>query len=279
MMAKSVVEQRFPLLATAYRHVRDERRLLRSPKRTPWGFSLAGNRAMEDGTFESAEVEIFRKLIEHADVFIDVGANIGYYCLHALSKGRHTVAFEPIDANLRQLYRNISANGWEDDIEIFPIALGDRVGVTDIYGEGTGASLVQGWTGIPVNHRRSVPVSTADVILGHRFQRRQLLILVDIEGAELHMLHGAMSLVRREPKPMWMVEVSVTEHQPEGVRVNPQLGATFSLFWDNGYGAWTAEREPRRITVSEVKAVAEGAEHTLRTHNFLFLEEGSSQVL
>lgn len=271
--------KRFPKMAMAYRFKRDSRHILEEANETPMGFKLIGNRSMEQGTFEPEEVEIVKKLLRKVDVFINIGANIGYYCCLALSYRKYTVAFEPIELSLRYLYKNIKANHWENDIEIFPLALSNKVGIIDIYGDGTGASLIKGWAGIPEQYVRSVPTSTADNVLGFRFEGKKCLVLVDIEGAEKYMLEGAGNFLDREQKPIWMVEISITEHQPKGVTVNPNLFSTFEIFWDKGYDAWTADQQVRLVSPDEVKAICRNGKDTLLIHNFLFIEKGKKEEM
>jgi len=97
---------------------------------------------------------------------------------------------------------------------------------------------------------------------------------VDVEGAEQMMLEGAASFLDREPKPIWMIEITVSENQPEGVHLNPHLRNTFQFFWDRGYEAWTADRQCRLVCPDEVERVAIGGLDTFSTHNFLFIEKG-----
>ena len=275
--AKAMIGERLPVFVETYRFVRNRRRLSFPARDTPMGFKLSGNPNMQDGSFEPEEVRIFGSLIDQADIFVNVGANIGYYCCHALSRGKHTVAFEPIDENLGFLYKNVKANGWENDIEVFPIALGHAAGLVDIYGGGTGASLIEGWAGTPPGRRRTVPVSTIDFVLGDRFVGKQLLVLVDIEGAEWQMLTGAGRVLDREPGPIWMIEIAADIHQPKGTLVNPHLYSTFQVFWDHGYSAWSADRSLGLVTPSDVQAASCGNTSALPTHNFLFLKRGTEQ--
>ena len=115
--------------------------------------------------------------------------------------------------------------------EIFPpMALSNQVGIIEIYGGGTGASLLKGWAGTPESYVTLVPCSTMDRVLGNRFQGSKTLMIVDIEGAEKLMLEGAAAFVAMEPKPVWLVEISVGEHQPKGIKINPNLLSTFQLF-------------------------------------------------
>jgi hypothetical protein len=117
-LVKPLVE-RSPRIATMYRSVRDQLYFMKEPIATPWGFTLAGNTDMAQGTFEPAETELVRNILKDVDVLINVGANVGYYCCHALSMGKTVIAFEPIQRNLRYLCQNIKANGWSG-AEIYP---------------------------------------------------------------------------------------------------------------------------------------------------------------
>ena len=144
----------FPRMAMAYRHMREGWQLYQEPKQTPLGFKLAGNPIMLDGHFEPEETQLVKTLLPHVDVVINVGANIGYYCSVALNQNKPVVAFEPMPQNLHYLYRNMQANHWESKIEIYPMALSNQVGIANIYGGGTGASLVQGWAGASTQSRQ-----------------------------------------------------------------------------------------------------------------------------
>lgn len=263
-------------VATIYRHVRQMRALRREPQLTPFGFRFGGSEAMESGTFEPEETELVRRLLTQCDAVVNVGANIGYYCCLAASAGKHVVAFEPVELNVRQLLKNLRANNWDGSVEVFPIALSSGVGIVELYGSGTAASLVKGWAGIPASDVRLVPALTLDLVLGRRLDGRQCLMIIDVEGAEHGVLEGARALLASTPKPVWMVEIAVTEHQPAGRRINPSLRKTFQLFWDAGYAAFTADRESRRVLPDEVDRVVATGVSSFGTHNFLFVDSAST---
>jgi FkbM family methyltransferase len=275
---KPIVE-RFPKLAMAYRYIRDSWPIYEEPQETKMGFKFAGNQSMQNGLFEPEETRIVKKILSSVNVVINIGANIGYYCCIALSQKKYVIAFEPINLNLQYLLRNIKANSWESRIEIYPIALSNKVGVIEIYGGGTGASLIKGWAGTNEHHVTLVPSSTLDNILGSRFQDKRCFFIVDIEGAEQLMLEGASSIIDMEPKPIWMVEISSSEHQPKGVSINPNLLSTFHIFWDRGYEAWTADKQCRAIHPDEIEAIVRSGMDTLHTHNFLFIEAGKCRSM
>ncbi len=74
-----------------------------------------------------------------------------------------------------------------------------------------------------------------------------------------------------EPKPIWMIEITITEHWPDGVEINPHLLSIFQLFWDHGYIAKTANRESRLVEKTEIENIIRTGVDTLNVHNFLFL--------
>ena len=259
---------RFPRLAILYRSVRDQLKSMDEPKLTPWGFKLAGNAVMEQGVFEPAETEIVRTLLKEVDVLVNVGANVGYYCCHALSMGIPVIAFEPMARNFRYMYKNIKANEW-DGVEIFPIALSNKVGLLEIYGDDTGASLIKGWAGIPEDFKSIVPCSTMDAVLSTRLRGNKALILVDIEGAEKWMLEGSTIMLNNNPKPIWLIEIMTKDHQPNNLKINPNLKSTFQILFQNGYKAFSADKEMRPITMEEVENVSTGKTE-FSVYNFLF---------
>ena len=275
---KSII-LKFPYAVNLYWYLRDNPFNLPKPENTSLGFKFSGNSAMVKGQFEPEETEIAKKIIDYSDVFINIGANIGYYCCIALRSGKYTIAFEPIPGNLRYLYNNIKANQYEKSIEVFPVALSDKVGILEMYGSGTGASLLRGWAGISDHHVSLVPALIMDDVMGLRFQNKKCFILADIEGAEMYMLQGALGMLRREIMPVWMVEISISEHQPAGVIINPNLFSTFALFWENGYEAWTADKLLRPIYSAEVESIVKSGKDTLLTHNFLFIESGKKNEI
>jgi FkbM family methyltransferase len=261
--------ERLPVLALTYRTLRDCQYFLREPRATPMGFKFAGHPEMEKGLFEAEELELVREHLKDRECFINIGANVGYYCCVALHLGKRVIAFEPIELNVKRLYKNILANGWTD-IEVFPVGLSNKVGLSEMYGGGVTASLIRGWGGSANSSYRIIPLSTLDTVLSGRLKGKKCFFLIDVEGAEKLVLEGSCLQLKLSPKPIWMVEISVSEHQPRNLKINPHLLSTFQMFWDNGYEARTANREGRLITRQEIEKIAKSETNTLDTHNFIF---------
>jgi FkbM family methyltransferase len=241
---RPLVDRFLPAWATVYRDVRDRRAFARqAPAPTAYGVKLMGHAGMEAGMFEREETELARRLLEDADVFVDVGANIGLYTCLARAARRTVIAVEPLQRNLDYLYANLRANGF-DDVEVFPVGLAQAPGLATLFGGSTGASLIRGWADAPAPLARTIPLSTLDTLLGDRFSGRRLLIKIDVEGAELGVLRGAARTLARVPAPVWLVEISRGELHPD--RVNADRRAAFQVFDDAGYAA-SAIEDPERI--------------------------------
>ncbi len=270
---KPVVERQ-PHVARLYRELRERRRWRADPQATPFGFRFCGYPSMIEGTFEPEETALFRRLVSHADLFVNVGANIGYYTCLALAAGVQTIAIEPLPGNLRYLFRNLRANGWDDRIEVYPVAVSGRPGLVELFGEGTGASLVRGWAGASDASATIVPATTLDLLLGNRLHGRQSLLVVDVEGAEHQVLSGASAVLRAVPRPAWLIEITFEHHQPAGVRINPHLQSTFETFWNAGYDAFSVGDALRCVSRDEVAEAIRTGRNRLAAHNFLFIESG-----
>jgi FkbM family methyltransferase len=259
-----------PGLSRLYRVVRDELQSRRAPVATPLGFKFVGPKQMAAGAFEPVETHPVASLAPCFTTLINVGANNGYYCCLALQAGKRVVAFEPMALNQRALYRNVRVNGWADRFECHPIALSDRTGLMDIYGGGTGASLIAGWSG--QTYATTVPVSTLDTVLGARFDAEPRLIIIDVEGAELDVLKGAQGSLGAATRPIWLVEIEMMNHQPTGARHNPDFIAVFRLFHDFGYAALSATSPPRPVTITALEESVRSGVRMFDTCNFLFVE-------
>lgn len=269
---KLFLRTRFPHLLMMFRYLRAWLKGAAPSGTHPLGFKFSGDSNMLDGSFEPGETRIFLEAIQKADVVINVGANTGYYTCIALSNGKRTVAIEPVPSNVNTLLKNLKINHWDDRAEVFPMAVGNSVGVVEIYGGGTSASVIKGWAGETDKERSLVPCTTLDMLFGKRFDSEKCLMMVDIEGAEKMMLDGADIFLNMTPKPIWFIEISIRAHQPDGVEINPHLLETFSALWDRGYVAWTTHNQCRTVDIDEVQKILHGGDDTLFGDTFIFVD-------
>jgi FkbM family methyltransferase len=238
------------------------------PLPTPWGFRLAGNPIMGCGRFEPAETAVVCHLLNKVDQLINVGANIGYYCCHALSLGKPMMAIEPIARNNYYLLRNLQVNAWQEQAEVFPVALGAKSSALPIWGGNTGASLMPSCASLPANYVTQVPVLPLDRVVGDALHDRRPMVLIDIEGAEDAVLAGAQHLLQQPPRPLWLVEITTRENQPADCPFNPHFVSTFQGFFNLGYRANKIVQdsgERVEITADDVQTFASGANFRLAT--------------
>lgn len=248
--------------------VRRKRRAL-----TPRGFVLVGGNsqhhvAMQRGSFEPEETTLLIDSLSRTDVFVDVGANIGYYAAIARQAGKHVVCVEPLESNLDSMYATFAENNWSD-IEIFPMGAGESPSIAFLYGaSSTGASLLQHWAGASRIFRRTIPITTLDILLAERFDGRRLFIKIDVEGLEYRVLLGAKKVFDMEPKPRWLVEISLCEYHPEGM--NPNYLQIFEMFWQHGYVAKTADARQKVICHADVEKWVKTGQSDSGVINYLF---------
>lgn len=127
---------------------------------------------------------------------MDVGATYGdtaIYFSEAMHNEGTVLAVEPMRENIAYLRRNLELHGCTN-VEIVPLALSSR--------EGTQAANIDG-TPTTVFHfcdkdetgAELIRLTTLDKLAG---PRKIDFVKVDIEGAELELIHGAANVIRRD---------------------------------------------------------------------------------
>lgn len=136
-----------------------------------------------------------------AGVFVDVGANLGWFTLQAarLDKVQRVVAVEPDVGNHRLLQTNLDRNGLASRVDAVACALGEAVGLARLS-RYKGSNL--GKHSLAVDHGQGgtwVPVQSLDGLLGQLglAQAPIAAIKVDVEGYEPLVLAGARSALGR----------------------------------------------------------------------------------
>jgi FkbM family methyltransferase len=265
--ARRLLERRAPVMAALLRTLREQRAILRTaPRRAEEGFLLVAAGGVLHSGFEREERRIIARRLPETDVFVDVGANVGLYACLARAAGKRVIAIEPHGGNVQQLFRSLEANGWRD-VEVWPVGVGAKSGTVSLYGGGTGASTVSGWSGTSEAFRQTISITTLDMLLGNRFDGARLLVKIDIEGGELPALQGAAAVLDRQPRPVWLVEITLSEHRREP---NAQFRETFDVFFRRGYRARTADAAEREVTAADVARWADAGRVAFGSHNYLF---------
>jgi len=172
-------------------------RMYTDPKEPLMSLCLQGN-----GCWEPAETAIFRGLVKPGMTVVDIGANIGYYSLLALSlvgASGKVYAFEPSVDIYETLKRNIEVNEGKN---VTPIckAVTDKAGFINFYLSPSPSNNSISGKGKYI----SVPCTTLDnELAGVKVD----VIKMDIEGAEALALAGMHSVIKNNPNLVLLTEV------------------------------------------------------------------------
>ena len=243
------------------RQRRAKKWLARPATQTPHGFMFGGPKAMETGVFEAEETAFLSALFASADMFVNIGANFGYYVCMANSAGVRAVAIEPVPLNAQLLQRNLAANGFETLTTVHRCACGAKEDQVEIFGVGTGASLVSGWARNPSSLSTQVQVRRLDDVLKDVTLSQHSVFLCDVEGFELEALRGAQAILAHPAKPTWMIETGLTDLRDD-TALNPNFLPLFDLVTGHGYLLYALAERRQPITRAMIeRSLAAGVDH------------------
>ncbi len=182
------------------------------------------------------------------DVFVDVGANIGYYTLLAarsLTAGGCAIAVEASPAMFDELRRNVAADAFGDRVRLVNKAAAAEPGTLTIFAGpagNAGMSTTLASRGLTaesnVEALRLDQMLTVDEIASIR------LIKIDVEGAEPDVLAGMSDLIGSlRPDAEIVVELSPQWWPDPALRpidvLRPFIDAGFHAYeMVNSYTAW-----------------------------------------
>ena len=130
-----------------------------------------------------------------------MGAHAGYYTLMCARLAKKVIAFEPNPVNYRFLYLNILLNRLKNVVAV-------KAAVSDFNGYGElnipyrmGKLLTsQGSLVRRGGKTVKVPVVTLDKIFGSIYPLQSFIIKIDVEGAELNVIKGALEILSKGVK-------------------------------------------------------------------------------
>jgi FkbM family methyltransferase len=131
---------------------------------------------------------------------LDVGANIGYYALmlSAMSHAAPILCFEPEPDNLLELRRNVALNGLSGRVRVYPVALGEAEGITD---------LQRGMNSMVIEAPSASSIKVEIVTFDDSFPEQPVSFTkIDVEGHELSVIKGMRKTLERD-SPNIFVEV------------------------------------------------------------------------
>ena len=195
------------------------------------------------GTWEPSLSGYLRERLRPGDVFVDIGANIGYFthlAAHIVGGGGSVLAFEPLPATVAKLRANIEANEL-GNVTVVDAAASDDDGEVDVFqgpatnvGRSATSPLADGSPAGRVRTVRAAAAIPADV------WPRVRAIKVDVEGDELRVIRGLQPLLAVATPGMCLV----AEVAPD--RLSQRGGAAtevLSLMDELGFSAAAIEND------------------------------------
>lgn len=186
--------------------------------------------AHDSGEYEPSAMAKCLELMPPNGVFLDIGANVGFFTCAVASRlraeqGGRVYAFEPVSANAARLRENIRLNRLEEWVTVVPAALGKEPGRLRMHVVPQGsANNAVGDNMLAPHDRQNIAAEgwrtdEADILTLDAWTKTEKLtrcdvIKIDVEGAELLVFEGGKEFLARmrptilaECNPYWMRQI------------------------------------------------------------------------
>jgi len=242
---------------------------------TSENYYIYGPKEYENFNYEEDVTKLVKTIISKFGLFINIGANFGYYSLISLSRGVKTICFEPIYSNYKILLKNININSFHYNSELYPFALSSSNGIKKIYGGGSGASIDNKWEIPDENYFDLIYTSTIDTIISNRYNRQKHLYLIDVEGHELEVLEGAFKSLSNKNYPVLIIEIVNFHHTN---KLNPDFESTFLKLWGMGFKSFGISNNLFPFDNSNILEIIQKGE-IFEVCDFIFIHEKDQPML
>lgn len=159
--------------------------------------------------YEPVESAFVRANLREGDVFLDIGANIGWFTMLAstiVGGSGHIHSFEPRKPTVDYLRRSVQANALSDLISVHDVGLADRNGEWHLaWAKGTsnpGSSCLMEDAGGANLNTIAITLQALDDLAIDKVD----FIKIDIEGAEMLAMNGGSQTIARN-RPVVMSEL------------------------------------------------------------------------
>jgi FkbM family methyltransferase len=216
------------------------------------------------GYYEFRETRLIKRYLRRGDLFIDVGANIGWFAVlasHIVGPNGKVIAFEPSAEIYSHLEKNVQLNS-ANNITLERTALADKNGSATLSGisernggKGSIMGMVQENDGIG----EEVPTLRFDDYAARERIGHVRIMKIDVEGAEMVCLQGAKEFLKRRGADYLVIEINdarLRENGSSSVEVINCLRACgYRLFQISSFGTKPLERH-EQISFANLFAVA-----------------------
>lgn len=189
----------------------------------------------------NGELWLMDRVAPKATLFLDVGANTGFWSMPFLSRMMHGgkgLLFEPSPIAAKMLEDNLASA--TNAVEIVRAAVGDTSGKARFFMEaaaGESSSLVMGHSRLGAQEIE-VPVTTIDEELIKREIDFVDFLKIDAEGFDLRVIKGAMNSIKGHK-----IGIVQFEYNAPWALAGSTLADAIKLFRTNGYLVYLLLRE------------------------------------
>ncbi|CAN4094580.1 unnamed protein product [Withania somnifera] len=136
-------------------------------------------------------------------IFVDVGANVGMATFAAAVMGFKVLAFEPVFENLQKICEGVYFNRVGELVEVYEAAASDHNGNITLHklvGRLDNSAVSATGAKLAFKSNEEIEVQVKTIPLDEVIQETEhvLLIKIDVQGWEYHVLKGASKLLSRK---------------------------------------------------------------------------------
>lgn len=172
--------------------------------------SLPQDKNVWTGTYETHFSSLLANAVKRGDVCFDVGSWRAFFSgVFALAGASKVYAFEPLPSNVAHIRKVLELNP-ELPITLFEVAVADRCGETSfsvLPASSMGKLPTSSFqAAVHGTSEMVVKIVSLDGLIASGEAKLPDVVKIDVEGAEVLVLHGAHKLIR-EAQPTLFIEV------------------------------------------------------------------------
>jgi FkbM family methyltransferase len=199
------------------------------------------------GVYGALETALFKKLLGPGMVFVDVGANWGYFTLLAsqlVGNSGRVISLEPDPRPFDLLHANVSRNGLSQ-VAIRQVAAANHQGVLTLvgYSEEDGNFGTSSIVGHSQSRHFEVPAAPLDSLLRSNDVTLVHLVKIDVEGAEDLVLAGMIEGLMGQLYKCVLLEFHPTLLAARGRDVADAIAP----LTENGYRGWYLDHSQQAV--------------------------------
>lgn len=266
---KKLLKSKSIYLLNLYRSLRLRRLQLLKPQKTVHGFNFIGPQNTINGSFEENEFNCINAFISNCDLFINIGANYGYYVCLALSHDKKVYAFEPDLNNYQILSKNVILNDGMKNALLFNFGVGNTWDYIKIFNAATGSSFIKGWANNSASFYNQAQICTID---DFSYNGSNLFFLIDVEGFENFVVKGGLKTIQRVVNQTWVIEMMLNDEHGTFDEMEQWHLEIVDIFQSNGFNfACILNGNKHNLTYENFKRIIKNKD-TSFGYNFIFFK-------